>query len=92
MNDRLRSTRVRRISAANNGANRVHQKPYGFVADVDPSLVQRVLDIAQRERTITARRITSGNVLKKRKALIVAMRRRYNPPLSAQALPRLPAA
>ncbi len=41
-------------------------KPHGFVANIDSALVQKIFDIPQRKRMyiITARRITSGLVLK----------------------------
>ena len=43
------AARLLRISAANIGPNRFHQKPDSLVADVDPSLGQEIFDVAERE-------------------------------------------
>ena len=47
----------------------------GLVADVDPTLGQQILDVAQRQRDrtyiITTRRMTSGELLKNRNGLLM---------------------
>ena len=38
------------ISAANIGPNRFHQKPHALMADIDPTLEQKIFDLPQRQR------------------------------------------
>ena len=70
------ATRLFRISAANIGPNRFHQKPDCLVADFHPTLGQKILDVAQRQWVltyiITTRRMTSGELLKYRNGLLMA--------------------
>jgi hypothetical protein len=44
------ATRLLRISAANIGPNRFHQKSDGLLADVDPAFGKEILDVTQRQR------------------------------------------
>ena len=63
------ATRFFRISAANIGPNRFHQKPDRLVADVDPTLGLKRSSTLRSDSgyltyIITTRRITFGELLK----------------------------
>ena len=47
---RIRSTRLRRSSAANIGPTRFHQSHTFFAADLDTAFMQQVLHVAKRQR------------------------------------------
>ena len=63
----------RAMSGCKDRPKPVPQEPQGFVADIDPALVQQILDVAKAQRVpdvlITTRKITSGDELKYRNGL-----------------------
>jgi hypothetical protein len=56
------ATRFFRISAAKMGPNQFHQNRT-VVADIDPALGQKVLDVAQRQRVFHAHHYRQANYL-----------------------------
>ncbi len=65
----------------------VPPEPHGFVANIDTTLKQKIFNLPQRQRIrmyiITARRITSGELLKYRKGFCIAAS--YGTPLPASS-------
>lgn len=83
--ERIWPTRFRRISAANMGPKTLLPEPDRLMADLDPALMQQVLHVPGKRGTrtygITARRITSSEVVKDRNGLDRVMPRKVPEPL-----------